>query len=238
MAIAIDAVSNSGALQTVASATYSHTIAAANELLVVGGAGRTSDVNKANLVITGVTYNGVALTSIKATQQDSTGASFRSELWYIYNPSTGANNVVVTWTGTLVYGGSAAASFSGVATSSPIESSGGATDTTLTTLTGPVRVGQTTNAMVDCVYSRSGTLTKDASQTLIAGITIASDDNVGMSYKLNATGGLQNMVWTESADGNDWSITVASISAPPINNLNNFEFIKAGNGMSASEKIK
>lgn len=89
--IAFDASSSSVAT-AVSSVTLSHTCAGINRILFVGlttydGAG-TADL------ITGVTYNGSALTLINKYQTG--GNNGMDWLFYIVNPSLGANNIVVS----------------------------------------------------------------------------------------------------------------------------------------------
>ena len=85
MAIAFDAVSSGGNGGT--SQTFSHTCTGTNRLLFVGAFNQES-----SSTVTGVTYNGVALTEIDNTSQTNNSAS----LWYLIAPATGVNDVVVT----------------------------------------------------------------------------------------------------------------------------------------------
>jgi len=63
-----------------------------NRLLVVGVSINLTGGNSGSSV-TAATYNGVALTKSFAFDP---GNNFRVEMWYLVNPPTGANNVVVT----------------------------------------------------------------------------------------------------------------------------------------------
>lgn len=90
MAIAFDAVSggkdNGGAVTSI---TFSHTCTGANLVLVVvayiDNIGGTS--------ITGVTYNGVAMTQVATV---TGGTRVQSYSFILVNPATGAHNVVVS----------------------------------------------------------------------------------------------------------------------------------------------
>ncbi len=78
-----------GATPTV---TFSHTTAGTNTLLVVG-----VDMNitgNTGATVTGVTYNGVALT--RAGFHNDVGLTRRVEMWYLIGPAAGAHNVIVT----------------------------------------------------------------------------------------------------------------------------------------------
>lgn len=97
-AIGLDAVSTFEVTASTTTATWSHTVAGSNRFLWISiqyrGGGGTNPA-------TGVTYNGVALTFIRADSGTgtNTGGIYRNELWYLIAPATGAHNVIVTFTG-------------------------------------------------------------------------------------------------------------------------------------------
>jgi hypothetical protein len=85
-----------GAVSTVATAsgtslTYSHTVTGSNNIILVG----VWIVNTDTDTVTGVTYNGVAMTRMN-TITCTVPSSQRGYLYYLLSPSTGANNVVVS----------------------------------------------------------------------------------------------------------------------------------------------
>ena len=86
--IAFDSETENVVGTSVTSLTFSHTNTGSNLALVVGVA-----VNSATDVLTGVTYNGVAMTRINATQYSTTAWEY---LYAMVAPTTGANNVVVS----------------------------------------------------------------------------------------------------------------------------------------------
>lgn len=87
MAIAHD--TSSGTSGTGTSITWSHTCTGSNLILWVMA--NTSDV--AANSITGVTYNSVAMTLVAA---QNTTQPLTTSLWYLINPATGTNSVVVS----------------------------------------------------------------------------------------------------------------------------------------------
>lgn len=102
--------------------TFSHTTAGTNTLLVVGVDMNITGNTGAN--VTGVTYNGVALT--RAGFRNDAGLTRRVEMWYLTAPAAGAHSVIVTLslpggTGTVgVVAG--ATTFSGVDQTVPVRS--------------------------------------------------------------------------------------------------------------------
>lgn len=230
MALAIDATSNSGDLTSVSSATWSHTCTGSNLILIVGANSRgvKSDTNT---TVTGVTYNGVALTKIRADQIDGSSApdTFRgrSELWYLIAPATGAHNVVVTLTGTVTATGCGAVSFTGaIQGAGAIDAHNGATANTDTTPSVNVTVVASNCYLIDTIYSRSDTLAKDASQTTI--MAIASNgggDDSAMTYKVSPGTGAQTMAWTSGAE--DSALSAVSI-APLVSSTSVKDLIGGG----------
>lgn len=130
MAIAFDTATNGG-FASGTSRTFSHTCSGSNRILFVHcGHNASSDI------ITGVTYNGVSMTQIATV---SPTANRREYLFYLIAPATGANNVVITASGsTSIFGN--AASYTGVKQSDQPDNSTTATssttpsETTLTTV--------------------------------------------------------------------------------------------------------
>lgn len=106
MAIAIDATSQATSV-TNTSLTWSHTCSGTNRILFVACGIPTANT------ITGVTYNGVAMALLNKLQVASGSGRF-FYLYYLANPATGANNIVVTSSGSDVLR-ACAASYTGAA---------------------------------------------------------------------------------------------------------------------------
>jgi hypothetical protein len=106
MAIAFNAETQSSA-STVTSLTFAHTCAGSDRFLIVG----CSSLSPGDL-ITGVTFNGVAMT---LATKNVLGAAGERDLYiyYLVNPPTGAQNVVVSASGTTTLAGFAC-SYTGV----------------------------------------------------------------------------------------------------------------------------
>lgn len=105
-AIAFDAATNGGTSGTT-SLTFSHTTTGSNRILIVS-VGKIDDGD----VVTGVTYAGTAMTKAIA-QPWPPNANSRMELWYLFAPATGANNVVITVSSNTNQVAGAAASYTG-----------------------------------------------------------------------------------------------------------------------------
>ncbi len=122
--IAKDVATSAQAGGSQSSISWSHTVAAGLNLILVVETSILEDVAVSN-----IKYNNVALTKIR---NDSVGANkARTEIWYLVNPSTGSNTVAVTLASTLSasHGITAGAiSFSGVDQTNPIDANTGNTD--------------------------------------------------------------------------------------------------------------
>lgn len=89
MAIAFDAAST-GTIDSSLTLTFSHTCTGSDRILFVAPGiydGFTTDV------LTGITYNGVAMTRVGMGVAQTNS---RTYLYYLINPDTGANNIVIT----------------------------------------------------------------------------------------------------------------------------------------------
>ena len=91
MAIAFDAAANGRVTDT--SLTFAHTCTGTDLILFVGVGIR----NQSNDIVSSITYNGVSMTRVPTNGYvaETTGND-SAYLYYLINPATGANNVVIT----------------------------------------------------------------------------------------------------------------------------------------------
>ncbi|TYO97131.1 putative CxxxxCH...CXXCH cytochrome family protein [Geothermobacter ehrlichii] len=208
-AVTFDAQSNLYQPAGGATMTWQHTIGGGTDrLLLVGVA--FDDRN--GETVTSVTYNGIALTQLRADNTATSNA--RTELWYLKDaslPAAGTYDVVVTLStasGKPLYGG--ALTYSGVDQTATFTSHNGASGNA-----DPATVDITSQAgdlVVDIVVGYKGAgLAVGAGQTAYwventdaLGAVIA-----GMSYEAGAA--TTTMSWTGAGDGGEWSISAVSI---------------------------
>lgn len=212
MAIAIDGSAASSAVAAASSVTFAVSVTSSGEELTVQIGARDAKPSTDTTVST-VTHNGDTVSFVVGatnTAPDPDTFRARAEIWKRESPDTGSTNVVVTWGGAVTYGAAAAASWTGVDQASPTDATG--TNTGIaTTLTCAITTVAANAYIVDAVYTRSGTLTKNASQTQIANTSLSGDDVFGSTYKDAGAAGVKSMDYTESADGNDWVIVAMSL---------------------------
>lgn len=223
MAIAPD-VGNSSTVQASVS-TYSFTGPNVGSLtngvveVTIISRGATSD---ANLAITGVTYNSVAMSLAKAQLASDSGGSagsLRVEKWYLKNPPSGAQTIAITFTGTVNHSVAYAFSMSGVDQTNTVNASAGSGDAINASPTSTITQNITTTTdqcyITDGIYHKIGTsLTKGAGQTLIAAETFPNGggDTADASYKGPVSTGANSTSWTLT--GNDgWCM--ASVAYAP-----------------------
>src|SRR3990167_3818009 len=120
MALALDTGTNGGNNGGGTSHTYSHTCTGSDLILFVGvGTNSSSDL------ISGVTYNTVAMILVDKQQGTSTNYSY---LYYLITPATGAHDVVVSASSTCtIYSG--AVSYTGAKQSGQPDSTNKGTET-------------------------------------------------------------------------------------------------------------
>lgn len=94
MAIAFDAASGIGYEASANSITLSHTCTGNERLLIVGV---TTRANTGADIITGVTYNSVAMTRINTAKESGASSDDdRLYLYYLIAPDTGTHNIVAS----------------------------------------------------------------------------------------------------------------------------------------------
>lgn len=180
--------------------TFSHTVNdATNGVLIVGAYTR----NSGTATVTGVTYNGVAMTLARERREAIFNLVY-SSMWYLAAPATGANNVVVTFSATPPNNsGAIAASFTGVDQTTPQD---GGADNEATNQESTVTVTSATNDMaVDFTIIVNGNTgpTVGAGQTSRAtGNDGGSGDLMGVSTEPGAAS--NTMTWTWSANDKTW----------------------------------
>lgn len=172
-AIAIDAVSTGGQTTTETTLSWAHTITGTDTILTVGLTEEGADD------ITGITYNSVALTLGK---KGTGGTGYgRPELWYLINPTTGANTVTITRTGTTGRLTGVAASYTGAKQSGQPDATGSNNVTTATSM------------------ATSVTTVADNSWTIMMTDTSAAGEAAGAGTTLRQAGSDASDLWDSNA---------------------------------------
>lgn len=194
--------------------TWSFTNTAGNLLIV----GVIATADSATSTISGVTYNGVAMTAVTNSPRAWNTTASAVYLFSLVNPATGANTVSVSGT----FGGAnpdilaAAISFSGASTSSPV-SAGFTNFSTTAGTTASVSVTGTTSG--DFVVSAAGTGTSFTSAntpTVMSASVNVSGFNAGDNYALgqqSTSGGSVTAGYTIASD--TFGIIAVEVFAAP-----------------------
>jgi hypothetical protein len=185
--------------QAGATETFSHTVPTdgTNTMLVVGVM-LWQDVAGTG-TMSGITYNGVAMTSGVVL----TNGAMRAELWYLPNPATGTNNIAATISGATDDRKFFAATFNGVAQTSPVEDSD-----TIAGATATASLTSTTTTAEDVIidlFSHFGTqtMTPNSGQVTIGNDKTGSSGGA-MSFRHAPTPGSNATGWTTTGT-NDFS---------------------------------
>jgi hypothetical protein len=206
LAVSIDHVTTSVSSGNVNSQTWSHTVGAvANRILIVGISFRDGNVSAS-----GVTYGGTALTQINA--QNGPGNQNRTELWYLLAPPVGTASVVVSMTASKTIA-AASISFGGVNQLTPLGVSACANNTGTTA---SVSVVSTASQLVLDTVTANG----DAN-SLTAGGAQAQQWNIfsGTGDAGNARGGGSTQTAGALTTTMSWTLGVSkpwSICAIPL----------------------
>ncbi len=197
--IAYDSASTGFSNLAASSMTISHTIGTqSNRLLVVGT--QTEDASNVDCKVSSITYNGQAMTKVNET---IAGTSFYMcvSLWYIVAPATGAQNIVVNWTGPVDYATAGGVSLYNAAQQGPeaqnvqIVNSGTSISTSIITLTNGAWV-------VDAVGSGNAGAGFTATTTgQTERYDVSTDSTAGAGSTLYvANAGTVSMAWTQAAN--------------------------------------
>lgn len=197
MAIALDAASTISAQAATTSLTFSHTCTGANRILFVYAGNQQGTPS-----ITGVTYNGVAMTFIARTDSQS---NERTELWYLVAPATGANNVVISVSGSSKIAGGAISYTGAAQTGQPDSSNVSPSPTSGTSVTVSTTVVASGCWLVGCGVTGNATIAAGTGMTQRANragdgsfdTTITGDSNgtVGTgSQSLQITNGASDSI--------------------------------------------
>lgn len=187
MALAFDAVGAGGSALPGNSITYSHTCTGTNLILIVAITSNNTDV------ITGVTYNGDALTLGKK----STDTGPVKYFYYKLGPATGAHDVVVSASAADQFLRATSVSYTGVQQSGQPDATDESRDTATSTTTSLTQV--VNNAWQVGMGSNSG------AGTLSAGTGIgATRGNVGSILYVGdsnavTSAGTQTLTWNNTS---------------------------------------
>lgn len=146
--------------------------------------------------ISAVSYGGQAMTLI-ATSIQPTDISY-VKFWYLINPPSGANNVVIT--NSTGFTESAVASYSGIRQFNPINAF--TTETAMNTSTPSVSVTTTARGtfIVGCLWGGSGPVAGSGTTKRNDYIyDLATEKDAIGTYTINVTGGDSNSDWAEIA---------------------------------------
>ena len=158
------------------SLTFSYTVGSGSNRLLIVSVGAV-DGTTADRQVSGITYNGVALT--RGDGRDSTSEFENNEVWYLLGPASGANNVVVTMGGTCNGISAVAASYTGVQQSSQPDATQTAAITSTTTPSTSITTVADDSLIVASAIKHSATGTIDSAGT---DQTIRQNSDVGGAY--------------------------------------------------------
>jgi hypothetical protein len=186
--------------------------AGSDRLMVVCVQSRTSG---ATSTVSGVTFNGVAMTEAIANSY-TPGPVYRTGLWYLVAPDVTTANVVVTWSNALTdeAQGYSVLQFTGVAQSGAVNATaiGSGNGTTASAV---VTTTASDTMIVDCAMGRDdGGLTVGAGQTSRTDRLLAPagvNDGAGVSTAPKAAAGAETMDWTQTTQ--DWITVAAAFNA-------------------------
>jgi len=202
MALAYDNSTDMGSPVSASSYTFSHTINGVSNLILLVGV----QVESGSDSVTGITYNGVSMT--RAKLQVSVNSDETLYLYYLIAPATGANNVVISLSSSIL-AKAVAASYTGAKQSGQPDSSSGATNASANTLT-----LTTTVVAANCWLVGYGGFAAGGTISAGAGTTLRASNGPKGWFDSNASVGVgsQSLIYNESQTN---EITGVIASIPP-----------------------
>jgi len=185
-------------------ATFSHNTAAGNNRLLIVIVGIRGDES-----VSSINYSGSPLT-LAIANGSGTSDGQRVEIWYLADPPTGSNDVVVTYPGNLNPDGIAALSYTGVDTNNPIGAVASANSTTGTDVTADITTTSADSLIVGGLSMLGGdtgpSFTPGTGTTerydLPSGTHAANDDSYAGGEEPATTAGTYTFNFTTSVS--DW----------------------------------
>lgn len=185
-----------------ATSTWSYTVPSGSGLITFIGAIK----RHATVTINSATQAGNAMTSARAEEfSDTMGTRF----FYIVNPTTGTNNIVVTHSAAPLAAAAVVFTCSGVDTTSPIHDTNSASGLSTTPSVTVATVGSN-DVVIDVMGSNVSVAdpTVGANQTAFHVGNDGGEVGWGASYQAGSDGGV--MSWT--SNNQRWSITALSLT--------------------------
>lgn len=206
MAIALDNSTNqTGTLST--TVTHAHTCTGSNLLLVATVMVQRNGA--ATPTISGVTYNGVAMTA--AATEHTYSSTILTAVYYLVAPASGANNMVLTLTNALandiVLG---ATSFTGVVQTSPLNGTFAIGNFT-TPATGTLTTTVANSWLIGSLYTYV-TSTAGAGETQLYDTQVNFNSYGAAFYKPTTTAGSQTLSEALTGGAADWSYSAMAFA--------------------------
>ena len=214
--IAFDTSTDQHSGASVTNWSFSYTVTGANPILFV------SVGTFGGPVVTGITYNSVALTKINEVQQSGTSAAVMS-MWVLAGPATGAHTLAISQNSSNTSGAEAdVVSYTGAKQTAQPDSSSVQSFTNATGQTGSTTVVAASSWIV------WGTYYTDASATFVNGMTSRqhSSAEIGIGIEdSNATVGTGSQSFTQTTNsGTQPQMGIMASFAPAITVSSNAMF--------------
>lgn len=202
MAVAVGTVTT-GTVSSSTGLTFNHNATGASLLMVYAGSRGSGGPT-----VTGVTFNGVAMTLVDGGVEAQTGGYW----YYLLAPDTGAHNVVVSFSGTVNAGGTAV-NLSWTSTTAPIGGYGKTQFNGGTTATRNTTCVATSILLAGFSLTNSGNaITVDGSQTSDSNFSYTNSAH-SVSHK-SVSAGVNAMTYTTSNAISDGVLVTVEIKPP------------------------
>jgi hypothetical protein len=219
MAILLDATSNSGTKAAIAAGTFTHTVGASLSKSILVFTSGMRDTTGTAYPLGTVTYNGVNLTKVRSDEFNNGATNERSEIWYLLNPTAGANSLVFKMTGVTADVAVGAISLQGVDQSNPIDAqTGGTQNPTSGTFTRSITTIANNAWAIDALYTDSDNAISGTNQTAVnynLSPHTAGDQSASSRFENITPAGAKAFIWTGAQAGAANAHSIVSLKPSP-----------------------
>ncbi|MDE1867959.1 MAG: hypothetical protein KGI08_09665 [Thaumarchaeota archaeon] len=223
--------------------TIASVVIGIGEQLIVAACGSDGNGSGTRGEVTGVTWNGVSLTKLVESTDGLADDGIYSSFWQLANPTPGTASVVITYNGAPAHGASGYCYTiqNGLTAIDATNHAGNGSTASSPQLNSITTIADKALVIDSFIAASSGeTITfGGAPQVQDYNVQPTGSSPFGGSHYTESPAGSASFSWTPSNTGRGWCWTAISIAPSAANKtLNNYQFIKAGSGISVSEKIK
>lgn len=202
--------------------SWTHTVGSGTNRAIIA-CSHSRDSVRAETAVTSMTYAGIPLTKILAKDVQTSSAEWiNSEIWYLKNPTSGANTLRITWAGAQFrYGIGYAVDIAGVDQTTPVDAQSSGTTGSTTAIADSITTVADHALIASCVSTQDGPTVLTAGSGQIADVAkqtaeVADDGILFTTLRDKTPAGVRSMAATQVNAGQVWAQVSASFTPATV----------------------